>query len=111
MGQIVKIEKEQPLKKQSAKKHPRYREDPRAEFLMTGTNGFGRTVYFFQVSVTGLRRRVFGPFDSRTQAITHFDHVLEVALHAFCDVQNGVTPYPYGGMEHVELPNDLQVRP
>ena len=59
--------------------------------------------YYFQVDVTGLRRRMFGPFETEAEAIEHFDGLLQDVLEAFCDVAN-----ESGACEHIVPPSDLK---
>lgn len=108
MGNVLTITGEKPAKKAPARKYSYYLEDPRAQFLFTGTDERGKPVYFFQMNITGLRNRVFGPFSTRSMAVESFDAVLGKALEAFCEVLNNDSK-GNNGMEHVALPDDLQV--
>lgn len=113
MGDVLTIQGAQPAKRAPARKYSFYSEDPRAQFLLVGTDERGKPVYFFQLDITGLRRRVFGPYATRSTAIQSFDWVLQQALGSFCDVQNGESNKFKGnnGMEHVALPDDLTPAP
>lgn len=86
--------------------HSVYSEDPKAQYLFTGTDEHGREVYFFQMDVTGLRKRIFGPYSTRAKAIRCFDEVLSSVHEAFCEIQN-MERFKNSGMEHIELPKDL----
>jgi hypothetical protein len=108
MGEVLTIKGEKPAKKAPAQKYSYYSEDPRAQFLLVGTDERRKPVYFFQMNMTGLRRRVFGPYSTRSTAIRSFDVVLGKALEAFCEVLNNDSK-GNNGMEHVALPDDLQV--
>src|ERR1700674_4019612 len=88
---IVKTTKDRKQKrttKNPAQKYSHYLEDPRAQFLCVGTDAFGKRAYFFQMNITGLRPRVFGPYVTRSAAIEAFDAMLIAALEAFCEVPN-----------------------
>ena len=54
-----------------------YLENPKTEYLFTGTDERGKTVYFFKMNITGLYDRVFGPYDTRAIAVDCFDNVLD----------------------------------
>jgi hypothetical protein len=109
MGNVLTITGENRAKKAPVQKCSYYSEDPRAQFLLVGTDERGKPVYFFQMNITGLRRRVFGPYSTRSTAIHSFDVVLGMALEAFCEVLNNNDQKGNNGMEHVALPDDLQV--
>jgi hypothetical protein len=112
MGEVLTITGENRAKKASVQKYSYYSEDPRAQFLLVGTDERGKPVYFFQMNITGLRQRVFGPYSTRSTAIHSFDVVLGKALEAFCEVLNNNDlkgNKGNNGMEHVALPDDLQV--
>lgn len=113
MGNVVEIEQEQPAKKAPARKSSIYAEDPRAQFLLVGTNELGEREFYFQVNMTGLRRRVFGPYYKRSTAIESFDVLLEEVRQAFCDVENGegLGSGADCGKEVIPLPLDLRVCP
>ena len=113
MGNVVAIEEEKPAKKAPARKSSIYAEDPRAQFLLVGTNELEKREFYFQVNITGLRRRVFGPYCKRSTAIESFDVLLGEVRQAFCDVENGegLDRAVDRGQEHVPLPLDLRVCP
>lgn len=73
------------------------------QYLFTGTDEWGKTVYFFKMHITGLQDRLFGPFDNRTMAVENFDVVLAGALQSFCEMAFQGN----NGMEHVALPTNL----
>ena len=110
MGNVVAIEQEKPAKKEPARRRSHVAEDPRAELLLVGTDEFGKKVFYFQISVTGLRRRVFGPYRKRSTAIKSINVLLGSVIGGFCDVQNGeqLGAGEIPGMEHLVLPLDLQ---
>jgi hypothetical protein len=84
-----------------------YCEDPKAQYLFSGTDETGKKVYFFKMNITGLRNRIFGPYSTPSLAVKGFDTVLGEALQAFCEVTNVHSGRSFEGMEHVALPNDL----
>lgn len=107
---IVKSKKareQEGAKKDPARTHSVYSEDPRAQFLRVGTDARGKHAYFFQMNITGLRPRVFGPYATRSAAIEGFDSMLIAALEAFCDVPNREAN-ALNSMEHIAPPDDLQ---
>ncbi|MEO7859853.1 MAG: hypothetical protein ABIU05_05320 [Nitrospirales bacterium] len=87
MGNVVAIEQEKPVKKARARKYSLFAEDQKAHYLLRGVDEQGKAVYFFKVQITGLRDRIFGPYDSRSKAIVCFDVVLDAALESFCDAE------------------------
>lgn len=105
-AKLLKIDGGTQAKRESSRKFSHYAEDLKAQYLLTGTDARGRTVYFFTMQITGLRNRLFGPFDSRTLALTGFDTVLQAALESFCDVGNDCRGTD--GMEHIAFPTDLK---
>jgi hypothetical protein len=107
MGNVVAIEPEKPAKKAHSRKFSYYLEDPKAQYLLTGTDERGKTVYFFKMHITGLKDRIFGPYDHRSMAVECFDTVLECALESFCEAQNSGRHKGNNGMEHIALPADL----
>jgi hypothetical protein len=92
--------------KKPSRRFSYYSEDLKAQYLLTGANEKGRTVYFFKMNITGLKARVFGPYARRSMAIDGFDRVLGGALEAFCEIQN-VGRHRGDGMEHPALPTNL----
>lgn len=110
MGDVMTIKETQPAKREPVRKYSYFSEDPRVQFLLTGTDERGKQVYFFKMNILGLRERVFGPYSSRSMAIHGFDWVLGKALESFCDVQNDEQNHCKcnAGMEHVALPDDLK---
>ena len=69
MGNVVAIQEEKPKKKSPIGKFSYYLEDPKAQYLLMGTDEHGKTVYFFKMRITGLQDRIFGPYDSRSMAV------------------------------------------
>lgn len=65
-----------------------YAEDRTARYLFVGKDESGKAVYFIRVGVTGLRRRVFGPFRRKSHAIMAFDGLLGQVLEGFIDLAN-----------------------
>jgi hypothetical protein len=65
-----------------------YADDRTARYLLVGKDERGKAVYFIRFGVTGLRRRVFGPYRSKGHAIQDFDRLLGGVLNAFTDVAN-----------------------
>lgn len=59
-----------------------------ARYLLAGKDENGKKVYFIRVGVTGLRRRVFGPYRRKGHAIMVFDERLAVVLEAFVNRAN-----------------------
>jgi len=107
MGDVVAIVEETTKQKRTTRRQfSAYTENPKAQYLLTGTDEQGKTVYFFRMNVTGLQDRVFGPYLSRSMAIECFDKVLEAVLVGFCDAQNAGRS-KNNGMEHIALPGDL----
>ena len=74
--------------KEPSRKFSYYLEDPKAQYLLMGTDERGKTVYFFKMQIIGLKDRVFRPYARRSMAIDGFDTVLGGALESFCNVQN-----------------------
>lgn len=107
MGNVVAIQEEKPAKKSGSRKFSYYSEDPNAQYLFTGTDEWGKTVYFFKMHVTGLQDRLFGPFDNRTMAVENFDVVLAGALQSFCEMDISGRRKGNNGMEHIALPTNL----
>jgi len=109
-AKVLKMERGTTTKKAPSRKFSHYAEDPQAQFLLTGTDEQGKTVYFFKMNMTGLRDRVFGPYGSRAQAIDCFDTILLGALEGFCNAQNDgrATGHSgHNGMEHIAAPENL----
>ena len=108
MGNVVAIQEQKPAKKSRSREFSYYSEDPNAQYLLTGTDEFGKTVYFFKISITGLQDRIFGPYNSRAKAVECFDNVLIGALESFCTCntieRNDKSNH---GMEHIALPTNL----
>jgi len=107
MENVVAIQDEKPKKKSPSPNFSYYLENPTTQFLFTGTDEHGKTVYFFKMHITGLQDRIFGPYDSRSMAVECFDTVLIAALESFCNDQNGGGNKANNGMEHIALPTDL----
>ena len=85
-------------------------EDRCARFLLSGTDEVGKRVYFFQVHITGLRQRIFGPYDTRSTAIESYDFFLFAVKEAFCNVMNGDSnDANESADEYLSLPKDLDV--
>lgn len=108
MGNVLKIESATEAKRHRGRTHSYYAEDPGTAYLLTGLDTQGRPVYYFQLEITGLRKRVFGPYAKRSTAIRLYDSVLEKVLRGYCDVLNDGREEGYVGMEHVEAPEDLK---
>jgi hypothetical protein len=106
MGNVVAIEEKNPVKKAGGRQLSYYSEDPNAQYLLTGTDEYGKTVYFFKINITGLQDRIFGPYDSRSMAVENFDVVLE-ALQSFCEMHASRGCKGNNGMEHIALPTNL----
>src|SRR6185295_1269589 len=113
--EIVTPEFKPPKQEQTKSKRrtsSRYCEFPHARFLLSGTDEAGKRVYFFQVNITGLRQRVFGPYDTRSTAIESYDFFLFAVKEAFCNVMNGDSNNANESAdEYLSLPKDLQVCP
>ena len=107
MGNVVAIQEKKPAKKACGKKFSYYSEDPNAQYLLTGTDEYGKTVYFFKMHITGLQDRMFGPYDNRSMAVENFDVVLEAALQSFCEMHTSRGGKGNNGMEHIALPTNL----
>lgn len=107
MGNVVAIQEEKPKKKSLSGKFSYYLEDPKAQYLLMGTDEHGKTVYFFKMRITGLQDRIFGPYASRSMAVECFDTVLIAALESFCNVQPVGGNKANNGMEHIALPTAL----
>ena len=108
MGNVVAIQEEQPNKKSRSPKFSYYLENPKTEYLFTGTDEHGKTVFFFKMHITGLYDRMFGPYASRAGAVECFDTVLAAALESFCNCHfHGNRSKSNSGMEHVALPENL----
>jgi hypothetical protein len=86
-----------------------YVDDRTARYLLVGKDERGKAVYFIRVGVTGLRRRVFGPYRSKGQAILAFDGVLGGVLQAFIDLANEDAIPEVGNQARlmIELPTGL----
>jgi hypothetical protein len=80
-------------------------EDGRAKYLLSSINERGQRVWFYQVEVTGLHRRVFGPYRRKSDAIEGFDLFLNEALKTLCECSNQVTGHDNGGMAFIQLPS------
>jgi hypothetical protein len=80
-------------------------EDRQAKYLLSSVNERGQRVWFYQVEVTGLHRRVFGPYRRKSDAIEGFDLFLNGALQALCECWNAVTDHDKGGMAFIQLPS------
>ena len=106
-AKVLKMEGEAKAKKEPSRKFSYYSEDPQAQYLLTGADERGKTVYFFKMQITGLHARVFGPYDSRAMAIDGYDTVLLGALESFCTVQNAGRNKSNNGMEHIAMPKHL----
>ena len=106
-AKVLKMEGEAKAKKEPSRKFSYYSEDPKAHYLLMSADEQGRTVYFFKRHITGLHERLFGPYDSRSMAVTCFDTVLQGALESFCDVQNAGRDKSNNGMEHIAVPENL----
>ena len=108
MGNVVAIQKEKVKKKSPSPNFSYYLENPKTEYLFTGTDEHGKTVFFFKMHITGLCDRVFGPYASRAGAVECFDTVLTAALESFCNCQtHGPRSRSNSGMEHIAFPTDL----
>jgi hypothetical protein len=109
-AKVLKMESGTKTKKAPSREFSHYAEDSHAQYLLTGTDAHGKTEYFFKLNMTGLRDRVFGPYDSRSAAVDGFDTVLMGALEAFCEVLNtgrGNESKSNNGLEHIALPQNL----
>ncbi|OAI47492.1 hypothetical protein AYO43_04365 [Nitrospira sp. SCGC AG-212-E16] len=86
-----------------------YAEDRTARYLLVGKDERGKTVYFIRVGVTGLRRRVVGPFRRKGQAIMAFDELLGRVLEGFVDLANDRISEGRGnqGQMMIEPPDNL----
>ena len=100
---VVTIPIEGKRKREAARKVSHFADDVKAEYLLSGTDGHGQAVYYFRMNVTGLRCRIFGPFDSRSKAIKCFDVVLDGIRESFVDGEN-----EGDGQVQFELPTDLK---
>lgn len=108
MGNVVAIQEEKPKKTAPSRRFSYYLENPKTEYLFTGTDEHGRTLYFFKMHITGLYDRIFGPYASQSMAVECFDNVLIAALESFCNCQTtGRTNKGNSGMEHIAIPKDL----
>ena len=86
-----------------------YADDRTARYLLVGKDERGKAVYFIRIGMTGLRRRVFGPFRRKSQAIMAFDGLLGRVLEAFVDLANEDAISEVGNQARlmIELPNGL----
>ena len=108
MGNVVAIQEKKPKKASPSGKYSYYLENPKTEYLFTGTDEHGKTGYYFKMHVTGLQDRIFWPYNSRSMAIECFDNVLIAALESFCTCNTlERNDKSNSGMEHVALPTDL----
>jgi hypothetical protein len=108
MGKVVAIQEEQSKKNSPSRKFSYYLENPKTDYLLTGTDERGKTVYFFKMHITGLYDRVFGPYASRAKAVECFDNVLMGALESFCTCNTlERNSKSNSGMEHVAVPTGL----
>ena len=82
-------------------------EDQRAKYLLSSVNERGQRVWFYHVEVTGLHRRVFGPYRRKSDAIEGFDLFLNGALQTLCECWNQVTGHD-GGMVFIQLPSYVE---
>ena len=80
-------------------------EDHRAKYLLSSINERGQRVWFYQVEVTGLHRRVVGPYRRKSDAIEGFDLFLNGALQTLCECWNQVTGHDDGEMVFIQLPS------
>ena len=103
-AKVLKMESGATAKKESSRKCSHYSEDPKARYLLTGTDAHGKPIYFFKMHITGLKDRLFGPYKSRSLAVTGFDTVLGAAREAFVDVQNLAGE----NVEHIAIPGHLK---
>ena len=110
-AKVLKMDGVTTVTKEPSRNFSYYSEDPKAHYLLKGENERGKTVYFFKMNITGLKDRVFGPYDRRSVAIDGYDTVLQAALDAFCNVQNNGRGKSNGksnnGMEHIASPENL----
>ena len=86
-------------------------EDRTARYLLVGEDESGKTIYYIRVGVTGLRRRLFGPFSKKGHAIDAFDGLLCGVLQALTDAANEGMDDAIGNSprELIELPNNLSL--
>ena len=78
-------------------------EDHRAKYLLSSVNERGQRVWFYQIEVTGLHRRVIGPYRRKSDAIEGFDLFLNGALQTLCECWNQVAGHD-DGMVFIQLP-------
>ena len=106
-AKVLKMDGVTKLTKEPSRTFSYYSEDPKAQYLLMGADDRGKTVYFFKMHMTGLHKRIFGPYDSRSMAIDGYDTVLQSALESFCNVQNSGRGKGNNGMEHIAVPDNL----
>jgi len=106
-AKVLKMDGVTKVTKEPSRRFSYYSEGPQAQYLLMGADERGRTVYFFKMHITGLRERMFGPYDSRSMAIDCYDTVLQGALESFCNVQNAGRGKGNNGMEHIAVPDNL----
>jgi len=59
-----------------------------ADYLFSGTGAFGERVYYFSMKVTGMRDRLVGPYDSRSEAIKGIGLILDGVIDGFLECEN-----------------------
>jgi hypothetical protein len=99
-AKVLKLDNGTKGKKEPSRKVSHYSEDPKARYLLMGTDAQGKPIYFFKMQITSLKDRLFGPYKSRSMAVTGFDTVLGAAREAFVDVQNLAGE----NVEHIAIP-------
>jgi hypothetical protein len=87
MGNVVAIEQEKPAKKSAAQRYSHFSEDPRAQFLLVGTDEFGTQVFYFQISIIGFHRRIFDPIASARRRSGPYV-MPQSAMNGFCNMEN-----------------------
>lgn len=114
-AKVLKIDgntmKQTDSKKRRAPRLSQYSEDQTDGYLLRGTDERGGSMYFFRVGVTGLNRRLFGPFRHKGHAIAAFDALLARVLQAMTDTENEDMEEALGngGGQMIEVPGDLTV--
>ena len=95
MGKVLSLTGEEPpqVEKKAAPRRAVCAEEPESTFLLQRKDEQGRTWYFFDCRISGLHRRVFGPFTTKQGVYALADLVLNEALEALCECQNRCTDY------------------
>lgn len=86
-----------------------YAENRTAPYLLARKDEHGKRVYFIRVGMTGLHRRVLGPYRKKSRAIKAFDGLLVALLDAFDNAANENATPGQGNDSHImiEPPEDL----